>query len=122
MTDFISKHPYVIYYLGVGMIGIIVYMFKKAKKLEESALLHEVGKVATSIENMALEISRLFKRDLDKGDAIGQLNTRMGRQETRCSEREKVCPAFQRMIHIRDADTIPHKHGRLTNGDSDEPI
>jgi hypothetical protein len=117
MTEFISEHPYVIYYLLGAMVAIIVYMYKKGKELEASALLHEIGKVAASIENMALEISRLFKRDQAKDNEIGKLQARMTGQETKCREREKICPGLARMIHLRDGDTVIHDHKRETNGD-----
>ena len=111
MNDFISAYPGVIYILGCGLIWIIVHQYRVSKRLEKSALLTEVGKAVTAIEGMAEQITCLFKKDGHKEGRIDQLEVRMGNQETKCAEREKLCPGL-RGLHAREGETLARVHAR----------
>lgn len=111
INAFIATYPGLIYALIVALVGIVGYQYREGKKQERSALLNEVGKVATAIETMAHEIKALFKKDKDKEDRIDALAERVSVAESRCAERAKICPGINR--HRRFGDTEDHTHLRL---------
>jgi hypothetical protein len=111
MNQFIADYPGVIYLIGAGLIIAVVYFYKKAAKAEQSVIMVEISKAVKAIEHMAEEISTLFKKDSHRRNEVQELSERLGKQEAKCREREKLWHE-RTGNHSRDADDHSRPHCR----------
>lgn len=69
----------------VGLIGLIVYLYKQNES--NSARL-----IANKLDAIVTQLDKLFRRDELKTEAIAELSERVVKQEQRCDDRAASCP------------------------------
>jgi hypothetical protein len=89
MVDvFIAEYPGVVYLVVLGMGCLVGYFYKGNET--KSALL-----IAGKLDMIAEKLDILFKKDKERNNRIGRLETSQAKQIQRCDDRENICPGYK---------------------------